>query len=357
MCTHHTPTPDALSERLFQSALGTLELFSIYLGRTLGLYEALDEAGPLTPSELAERADIAERYALEWLEQQAVAGLLETDDSAGEHRFLIPEGHRPVLCEPVHAAHVSPFAELLVGVANALPAVADAYRTGNGVPYATYGEAFRQGQAAINRPAFTSDLTGSWLPAIPEVHERLTSGEPVRVADVACGQGWSTIAVADAFPSADVVGFDLDAPSVSAARQNASDQESRARFQVTDGGELEAHGPFDVVLLIEALHDMSRPHETLASIRRALAPGGTLIVADERVADAFSPNGDAIERMMYGWSISHCLPVSMAEQPSRALGTVLRQDTVKDLASEAGFAACEVLGVEHEIFRFYRMSG
>jgi hypothetical protein len=85
----HAGAPDraeALAERLFGATLGALELFSVYLGAELGLYRTLAGYGPLTPAELGERAGIAERYAQEWLEQQAVAGLVEVEDApAGAH--------------------------------------------------------------------------------------------------------------------------------------------------------------------------------------------------------------------------------------------------------------------------------
>ena len=61
--------------------LATMELANVELGIRLGLYEALAGAGPVTPAELADRAGIAERYAREWLEQQAVAGVVEVDDT------------------------------------------------------------------------------------------------------------------------------------------------------------------------------------------------------------------------------------------------------------------------------------
>ncbi len=72
-------------------------------------------------------------------------------------------------------------------------------------------------------------------------------------------------------------------------------------------------GPFDAVFLLECLHDMARPVEVLSECRTALAEGGAVVVADEKVADQFTAPGDLLERMMYGWSVTHCLPVAMAE--------------------------------------------
>ena len=81
-----------------------------------------------------------------------------------------------------------------------------------------------------------------------------------------------------------------------------------------------------------------------------------MLVADERVADSFTAPGDQVERMMYGWSVVHCLPVSLAEQPSAALGTVLRAGHgASGSRDEAGFATVEVLPVENDFFRFYRL--
>ncbi len=338
---------DALVERLFEATVGCLELFSVHLGWRLGLYRALQEGGPLTAAGLAEAAGIDGRYAQEWLEQQAVAGFLAVVDGDAP-RFGLPPGHADVLVDPESAFHVVPFAPMLVGIAGALPGVVEAYRTGAGVAYADYGPDMREGQGGINRPGFVHDLAG-WLAAVPSVHERLTDGRPARIADLGCGQGWSTRALALAYPQADVVGIDLDVASIVDAQRGPS----APRFVAGGAEALAAEGPFDLVCVFEALHDMSDPVGVLRAVREALAPGGAVLVADERVADAFTAPGDVVERMMYGWSVTHCLPAARAEQPSAALGTVLRAPTVRRLGAEAGFAQVEVLDIEHDFFRFY----
>ena len=114
-------------------------------------------------------------------------------------------------------------------------------------------------------------------------------------------------------------------------------------------------GPYDLVLILEALHDMTDPAATLRAVRAALAPGGTVLVVDERVADAFTAPGDEVERMMYGWSVTHCLPTQLADQPSAALGTVMRSGTVRELAEQAGYAGVDVLALENDFLRLYRL--
>jgi SAM-dependent methyltransferase len=339
-------TTTELVDRLAEATAGALELFSVHIGRSLGLYRALADAGAdgLTPDDLAARGGIAPRYAREWLEQQAVAGLLA---HAGG-RYRLPAEHREVLVDADAASHVAPFADMVAGIGGALPAVVRAFRDGTGVAYRDYGPAFRAGQGAINRPLFVHELDG-WFDAVPDLTARLERPGS-RIADVGCGEGWSTSALARRFPTAHVDGFDADPASIEAARR----RDARTAFHVCDAATLQ--GSYDLVFVFEALHDFARPVEVLRQLRRCLADGGSVLVVDERVADAFTAPGDLVERLMYGWSVTHCLPASLADTPSEGLGTVLRASTVGRLAAEAGFVACAELPVHNDFLRFYRLT-
>lgn len=346
-----------LDERMLDSTIGTLELFGVYIGTQLGLYQALHDSGPLTAADLSAVAGVHPRYAREWLEQQAVAGYLavDTDDDHPESRtFVLPEAHAPLLVDPEDASYLAPFADAVVGIADVLEDVVRAYRTGGGVPYSRYGAAFRNGQGGMNRPAFTHDLTGSWLPAVTDLHHSLRESG-ARIADLGCGQGFSTIALARAYPDAHVVGIDLDASSIDDARANARDVRVPVRFVHDDASEVSRQGPFDAIVILESLHDFARPVEILAAARAALAPGGSVLVVDEKVQDEFTAPGDRVERLMYGWSISHCLPSQRAEPDSASLGTVLRAERVRELAAAAGFSRVDVADVDAGFFRVYRL--
>jgi SAM-dependent methyltransferase len=355
--TTGTERRDALVERLFGATIGALELFGVYLGDRLGLYAALAYREALSPDELARLAGIAPRYAREWLEQQAVAGILDVESEAdGERRYRLPAAHAEVLVDPESAFYLAPFGSLLTGIGCALPEVVDAYRSGGGVPFSRYGADLRDGQAAINRPAFTQEMA-SWIATMPDVDTRLKSEPPARVADVGCGVGWSTIALARAFPKARVEGIDLDEASIADARRNAAEAEiaDTVRFEVRDAADPTARGSYDLACIFEALHDTPRPVEVLKSLHQMLRENGSVLIADERVANSFTAPGDELERMMYGWSISHCLPAAMVDQPADPTGTVLREPTVRVLADRAGFASVEVLPIENAFFRFYRL--
>ncbi len=350
----------ALAEQTFGAVIGALELAGIYLGDRLGLYAALAERGPATAAELAARTATDARYVREWLEQQAAAGIVSCDDAsaAPEHRrFALPAGHADALLNPDSLAAVPGMVRLALGSLAILPRLLDAFVTGAGIPYAEYGADVREGIADSNRPLFTQLLGSEWLPAVPEVHGRLTRAS-ARVADLACGCGWSSLSLARAYPLASVDGLDEDAASIAQARRNAQDAglDARVRFFRQDAADDALTGTYDLVTIFEALHDMARPVEALRAARGLLAEGGSVIVADERAGEHFTaPAEDPLDRLFYGFSVLHCLPVGRVDQPSAATGTVMRPHTLRQYADAAGFSRAEVLPIEHDVWRFYRL--
>ena len=343
-------------ERLFGSVLGMIDIHMLYVGDRLGLYRALAD-GAATSEEVARATDTNERYVREWLEQQAVNGFLEVDGADGARRFRLPAGHAEVYLDRDSLDHFSAFARMMVGIVRPLPQVLEAFRTGGGVPYADYDADFSEGQGDMNRQQFVNELGSSWLPAVPDVHERLQSDPPARVADVACGTGWSSIAIARAYPKVEVDGIDLDEYSIEVAQRNlpGSGVEDRVHFHARDAADPALEGRYDLVTVFEAIHDLSRPVEVLRAIRGLLAEGGAVVIADERVAESFTAPGDEVERVMYGFSVLHCLAVGMEEQPSAATGTAMRPDTLRGYALDAGFRDMEILPIENDFWRFYRL--
>jgi 2-polyprenyl-3-methyl-5-hydroxy-6-metoxy-1,4-benzoquinol methylase len=349
----------ALVERLFRGGIAVLEMLSIYVGDRLGLYRALAQDGPSTASQLARSAGIHERYAREWLEQQAVAGLLEVTDNAdgAKREYRLAPGHAEVLLDPDSLNYLVPIVWAIPGLVGTLPALFTAYRGGGGVPYKDYGPEFRNSIASLNRPMFMNLLGTHWLPAMSDVDGRLRADPPARVADVGCGTGWSSIAIAQAYPKVWVDGFDLDEPSTKTARENAAKAgvDDRVRFELRDAAAAGKVASYDLVTAFETIHDMSDPIAALKAMRALVAPGGAVMVADERVAETYSAPGDELERFMYGWSILHCLPVGRVDPPALGTGTVMRPETLRRYASEAGFSGMEILPIEHDLWRFYRL--
>jgi SAM-dependent methyltransferase len=338
-----------------------MDLYGVYLGDRLGLYRTLADAGPLTSGGLAEAAGVHERYAREWLEQQAATGILEVDDaSAGEaeRHYSIPAGHDEALLDELSLNFARPFGRLIVGAGKPMDELLDAFRTGVGVPYQSYGADLVEGQEAFTRPLFTHLLGSEWLPSVPEVHERLLAEPPARVADVACGCGWSSIAIARGYPLVQVDGIDLDTLSIEKARGNVngSGVEDRVAFHERDAADPELAGRYDLVTIFEALHDMSYPVDVLRTLLGMLAEGGWVIVGDEHTEDSFQAPSTELERLLYGFSIVHCLPVGMVGENPAGTGTVMRTDTLRGYAEEAGFTGFEVLPIKNDFWRFYRLT-
>jgi 2-polyprenyl-3-methyl-5-hydroxy-6-metoxy-1,4-benzoquinol methylase len=155
-----------------------------------------------------------------------------------------------------------------------------------------------------------------------------------------------------------VDGFDLDEPSIERAQENAKRNKlsDRVNFQVRDAGDPSLAGQYDLVTAFEAVHDMSNPVAALRTMRRLAKDDGVVLIVDERVGDVFTAQGNDVEWMMYGWSILHCLPVGRVDHNAAGTGTVMRADTLKKYATEAGFSNVEVLPIEHFFFRFYRLT-
>jgi len=355
---------EAKRDRFVESMMTTvsegLKAYTVYIGDQLGYYEALREGQWSTPAELAECTGTHERYAREWLEQQTVNGLLEVEDASvpgKQRRFRLCAEYAEALAEPDSLNYIAPLAQIMAGAASPIEEVVEAFRTGGGVGFDRYGRDMRIGQARMNRSAFLGELGQRWLPAMADVDERLRTDPPARIADVGCGSGWSSIGMARAYRKVRVDGFDLDAASIQDGLKNvaASPVADRVQLHQRDCADSELAGAYDLVTAFECIHDMSDPVGVLSAMRALTAPDGSVLVVDERAGETFTAEGDELERMLYGWSVLHCLPSGMADSPSCGTGTVMRPDMLRGYSEEAGFARMEIVPIENPFFRFYRL--
>ena len=349
---------EALAGRLFLAAVDTVELLNVYLGHTHGLYRRLADNGPVTCSQLAHDADLDRRYLREWLQSQIVAGFVtivgsDLDTAA----FWLAPGGREVLADETSPNYLAPLAQCATAAAKAVPALVEAFRTGAGVPYASYGPEAVSAQAALNRPAYIHLLATHWVPAIPALADLLAGS--ARVADIGCGTGWAAIELARAFPFIHVDGYDSDEASITAARRNAAELglTGRVVFEVSDLRESDAAGPrYDAVLLLECLHDMTYPALVLRTVRRYLAEGAVVIVMDERADENLvAPSDDPVQRFLAGISPLWCFPHAVSGPVAQPYGAVFRPAHVREVARQAGFTGVDVLSIDHPSWRFYQL--
>jgi len=341
----------AFADGVFDATLGYFKIWSMYLGLRLGLYEVLRD-GELAADAVAERAGIDPRYAKEWLEQQATIGVLEADVSREPPTFRLPGDAKEGLLDPDSLSYLGATIRQLASLREVIDPVVHAFRTGDGVDPERFGTESADGQGGSNRPTYLTTLPGEWLPVIEPFHAKLGSG-PARVIDIGCGHGWSSIGLALAYPTATVDGYDPDGYSIEHARTHAerAGVGDRVRFHAVDAATIDATA--DLAMAFECVHDMPNPVQVLGAARQALSDDGAMLVVDERVRERFDGTPNQLESYFYGWSIFDCLPAGRAATPSAATGTVMRPDTLRGYAREAGFTRFEILPIEHDAFRLY----
>jgi SAM-dependent methyltransferase len=305
------------------------------LGDRLGLFKALAANGPATSAQLANIAEINERYAREWLSALASAGYLEYDPSNGH--FTLPPEHAPVLAQEGGPMFMGGVYQHLPGLSGTLDQITEAFRHGGGVGQEAYGEDFREGMERISAGWFENMLVQQWISAIPDVQDKLERG--ALVADVGCGNGRAIIRLALAFPNSHFVGYDMFSPVINRARANAEFAEvaNRVRFEQCDA----VNGlpeQFDLITTFDVIHDIANPRAVLKGFRRALLPDGAYLLLEIKCSEKLEENAGPVGAILYGTSVLYCTPTSIANGGD-GLGTMgLPWPKVRELCAEAGFS-------------------
>src|SRR5208282_278977 len=201
----------------------------VVIGDRLGLYKAL-AGGPMTSAELAAKTGTDERYLREWLSSQAAGGYISYD--ANTRKFSLTEEQAFTLAKEDSPAYLPGAFQLALGALNAVPRIADSFRSGAGMGWHEHDDGVFHGCEKFFRPGYAANLVSSWIPALHDVSKKLESG--ARVADVGCGLGASTILMAKAFPKSQFFGFDYHDKSIQGARETAAREgiADRVHFEV-----------------------------------------------------------------------------------------------------------------------------
>jgi SAM-dependent methyltransferase len=304
------------------------------IGDELGLYRAMANGTPLTPTELAERTGTHERYVREWLLNQAAGGYVAYD--AGTGTYALPAEQAAALTDEDSPAYIAGGFKLLLAAAKAVPRVAEVFRSGGGLPWADHDPDLFDGTARFFRPGYAAHLVSSWIPALDGVEAKLAAG--ALVADVGCGHGESTILLAGAYPRSRLFGFDTHPRSIACARRAAADAgvEDRIVFEVADATDLPGSG-FDLIAYFDAFHDLGDPGAAARHARERLADDGTLLLVEPAAGEAVEDNLTPLGRLFAGGSLLICVPHALATGRT-ALGNQVPERRLRELLSAAGFA-------------------
>jgi SAM-dependent methyltransferase len=311
----------------------TMAAGGVVLGDRLGLYRAL-AAGPLRPQELAERTGTAPRYVEEWLRGQAAGGYVEYDGATGE--YSLTEEQAFALTDPDGPIFAPGAFQLALGALKAESRIADAFRTGDGFGWHQHDHDVFVGCERFFRPGYFANLVSAWLPALDGVEDRLRRG--IRVADVGCGHGASTLLMARAYPRSTFTGSDYHSDSIDQARKRAAEAgvHGQVRFETASAQTFEG-GPYDLVTTFDALHDMGDPLGAAQHVREQLADDGTWMIVEPAAGPTVTDNLNPIGRVYYSFSAFLCVPSALSQEGGYSLGAQAGEEPVRRLATDAGF--------------------
>ena len=340
--------------RVWSYKQGEVVSLMIHLGDRLGIYRAMAGAGPLSAGDLAGRTGLQERWLLEWLRNQAAAGLLVSSD--GEV-FALADEAEPVLADESGSLWFAAGA-FTGGVAppDVVDRLADAFRTGVGLSYDDLGPSAAHEVERMLGPWTRQALVPVILPALPGVVERLEGG--ARVADVGCGAGLAVLAMAEAFPRTRFEGFDPSVHAVERARwRRAEAGRDNAEFHIREAAGLPDEPIYDLVLTLDCLHDMPRPAEAMAAIRRSIRPDGVWLIKEIKSAPAWQQNlKNPMLAMMYGTSVATCMSSALSEPGGAGLGTLgLHRDLAEEMCRQAGFSRFVVHDFDDPVNLYYEV--
>jgi 2-polyprenyl-3-methyl-5-hydroxy-6-metoxy-1,4-benzoquinol methylase len=308
----------------------------VLIGDKLGIYRTLAETGPQTTEELATRTGLQPRLLREWLSNQA-AGAYVTYDAATERFSLSPE-QAFILADPASPVYMGGLAEVINAVHRDVDQVAEGIRSGRGMHWHEHSDGLFTGTERFFRPGYAANLVPSWIPALDGVDARLREG--IRVGDIGCGHGASTVVMAQAYPASVFVGSDYHAPSIEAARKAASEAgvADRVSFEVARSTDFDG-GPYDLICLFDCLHDMGDPVAAAQHIRSRLAPGGTLLLVEPNAGDTLSDNLNPVGRLFYAASTTICVGNAVAQGAGDALGAQAGEARTRSVFEAAGWSS------------------
>lgn len=333
---------------------GEVVSLMIHLGDELGLYRAMEGAGPLAAEELAGRLGLAPRWVLEWLRSQGAAGLLETRD--GEAFELSSEAAEVLVNE---AGSTWFAAGAFTGGAARPETVAsliEAFHTGRGLSYDDLGPGTAHSIERLLAPWTRLVLVPELLPRLDGVVTRLERGG--NVVDVGCGAGVALVSMATAFPSSRFVGYDPSAHAIERARGNlAAAGVPNVELHCAPAEELPAAPIYDFVLTLDCLHDMPFPATAATAIRRSIRDDGTWLIKDIRSAAAWEDNlRNPMLALMYGTSVTTCMSSALSEPGGAGLGTLgLPPERVEHLVRDAGFTRFAIHDVDDPVNLYYEV--
>lgn len=327
---------------------GAMTAGMVYVGVKSGLFRAMTDRGAMRAQEVVKASGLQPRYVEEWLKGMVAAGYLAYDPAA--QTYSLPEEHAYFLASDDSDHFVGGLFAMVPPLMRVAPQVARAFAEGGGVRFEEFGPECVSALDLVNRGQYEQRFTDYWMKSLPEAAARLRAGG--RALDVGCGAGRVCIALAKAFPNAEIVGIDPDEESIRRAKAAAKEAGTKVSFLVADTARLQKGAGFDLITMCDALHDLAEPEKTLREVRALLMDEGTLFIVEPKAADRLEDNRNPVATTFYGFSVFHCMTQSLA-RGGPGLGTCLGPAATEALVRRAGYTRFERLDIKSLTNLFY----
>jgi ubiquinone/menaquinone biosynthesis C-methylase UbiE len=307
-----------------------------FAGDKLGLFKAMAGAGSLTPEELARKTGTHPRIIKEWLAAQAAGGFVTYNPAAGT--YTLPEEQAFALTDENSPAYIAGFYQTLVSLFKDQEKIIEVFRTGKGLGWGDHHHYLFEGTERFFKPNYVANLITNWIPALEGVEDKLRRGGGIKVADVGCGHGVSTVLMAKAYPNSKIIGFDYHRPSIDWARKQAEKEGLKnLTFEVAESTDYPGDD-YDLVAFFDCFHDMGNPSAAARHVLQTLKKkGGTWMLVEPFANDKVEDNLNPVGRVFYAASTMICVPASLNEN-GPALGAQAGEERIREVVTSAGFS-------------------
>jgi 2-polyprenyl-3-methyl-5-hydroxy-6-metoxy-1,4-benzoquinol methylase len=343
----------AKSEAFAERMIGILNDAALALmtsiGHRTGLFDVMAGLPPSTSQQIADAANLNERYVREWLGAMVVGRIVEHDPEDGT--YYLPQEHAAWLTRAASPNNIAVTAQFIPVLGMVEDGIVESFKHGGGLPYSAFPR-FHEVMAEDSGQTVVAALADHVLPLVPGLIERLEEG--IDALDVGCGSGRALNLMARTFPNSRFSGYDFSEEAIARARAEAEEHgTANVRFELKDAAALDEKECYDLITTFDAVHDQADPAAVLKGIADALREDGVYLMQDIAGSSHAHKNmNHPIGPLLYTVSTMHCMTVSLS-QGGQGLGTMWGEEKAREMLEEAGFKEVEVKQLPHDFMNSY----
>ncbi len=347
--TFNQDTAEQFADNLVDTLNKGAIALAISIGHRTGLFDALQNIPASTSEQIADAAQLDERYVREWLGTMVTGKIIRYNPET--KNYQLPAEHAAFLTRdssPNNLAAIMQYIPLLGTVEDK---VVECFRNGGGVPYSEFPR-FHEVMAEDSGQTVLPALIDYILPLVEGIKEKLDEG--IKVLDIGCGSGKTLILMAKTFPNSQFTGYDFSEQAITNAQTEAENLGlENIRFGIRDVATFDEVQQYDLITAFDAIHDQAKPASVLSNIYNALKDEGTFLMQDIAGSSDVEKNMEhPIAPVLYTISYMHCMTVSLALD-GEGLGTMWGEEKAEEMLNEAGFSSVEKHHLEHDFQNCY----